>query len=221
MKIALVVPAYKEAKKIEQVLSELKQYRLPVIVVDDGSKDQTFEIARKSGVKTLRHRVNLGKGAALKTGCELAFSEGAEAVIMMDSDGQHRAADLPKFIEALKSGQYDVVFGTRNYNLGVPFVRFIGNKVASVLISVLFGIYVSDLLCGYRGFTKKAYEDFKWQSRGYGVETEMVIRTGVCKLRRCEVPVETIYYEKFKGVTVLDAAGIFFEVINWRVKTWF
>lgn len=221
MQIALVIPAYREERKIKQVLLNLKKYGLPMIVIDDGSKDKTFEIAKKSGVKALRHRVNLGKGAALKTGCEVAFSEGAEAVIMMDSDGQHSAADLPKFISALESGQHDVVFGTRNYNLGVPFVRFVGNKAASVLISLLFGIYVSDLLCGYRAFTKKAYERFKWQSSGYGVETEMVIRTGVCKLRRCEVPVETIYYEKFKGVTVLDAMGIFFEVLNWRVKTWF
>lgn len=218
MRVSLVIPAYKEAKKIRQVIRELKPYKFPIFVVDDGSPDETFEVAQKTRVKVLRHRINLGKGAALKTGCEAAFLAGAEAVVVLDSDGQHKAGDLPKFIQALETGKYDVVFGSRNYNLGVPFVRFVGNKLASVLISLLFQVYVSDLICGYRAFTKKAYKRLIWQSSGYGVETEMIVRTGIFKLRRCEVPVETVYYEKFKGVTLLDAFGIFFQVLSWRIR---
>ncbi|MCL4366996.1 glycosyltransferase family 2 protein [Patescibacteria group bacterium] len=218
MNITVVIPAYNEAKRIGAVLDALRKYKLPIIVVDDGSLDQTYQEAQKANVITLRHKINLGKGAALKTGCEAAFMNGAEAIIMMDSDGQHQVSDLPKFIEKISSGNYDIVFGSRNYDLGVPLVRFIGNKLASVMVSLSFGIYVSDLICGFRAFTKVGYAKLNWSSLGYGVETEMVIRAGKNKLNRCEVPVEAIYYEKFKGVTILDALAIFFHVLRWRIK---
>lgn len=219
MNIAIVIPAFNESQRIHQVINSVKKYGFSIIVVDDGSQDQTYETLKKLKVTTLRHKVNLGKGAALKTGCEAAFLMGAEAVIMMDSDGQHKAEDLPKFIEALRSGEYDIVFGSRNFRLGIPLIRFIGNKFASFLVSFLFGIYVTDLLCGYRAFTKKAFEKLKWQSSGYGIETEMVVKAGIYKLKHCEVPVETIYYDKFKGVTILDALGILLDVMRWRIRT--
>lgn len=217
MKIWVVVPAYNEEKRIGEVLKALKAARMDVVIVDDGSKDNTFEEVSKYSFKALRHRINQGKGAALKTGCDAAFLLGAEAVIMMDSDGQHRVKDLPKFIESLETKKYDIVFGSRNLSMGMPLVRFMGNKLASVLISLLYGIYVSDLVCGYRAFTKKGYEKIKWDSSGYGIETEMVIRAGKTGLHRCEVPVETVYYDKFKGVTIIDALGILFSVLKWRL----
>lgn len=215
--IIIVVPAFNEVKLIAAVLKSLKKTGFQIIVVDDGSKDRTFNVAANQSVVTLKHRVNLGKGAALKTGCEAAFEMGADAVVMMDSDGQHKVEDMGKFINALESGNYDVVFGSRNLNFGMPLIRFIGNKIASVLVAYLFGIYVSDLLCGYRAITKNAYKKLKWQSVGYGVETEMVVRTGKTGLRYCEVPVETVYYDKFKGVTILDAFGILLNVFRWRI----
>lgn len=217
MKIYVIIPAHNEAKKIGAVLDELIKTRLPIIVIDDGSKDQTFQEALKRNVTVLKHKINLGKGAALTTGCEAAFSSGAEAIIMMDSDGQHMVSDLPKFIIALESKEYDIIFGSRNLNFGIPLVRFLGNKLSSVFVSLLFGIYISDLICGYRAFTKDAYKRIKWQSRGYGVETEMVIRTSKAGLKYCEVPVQTVYYDKFKGVTVLDALKILFYVLKWRI----
>lgn len=227
MKIFVVIPAYNECKRIGHVLDSLtSKTDLPVIIVDDGSSDQTFKVVndyiKKNSKKmsarftVLKHKTNLGKGAALKTGCEAAFLMGCEAVIIMDSDGQHKSEDLYKFIQILKKGEHDIVFGSRNLSMGVPLVRFTGNKMASILVSILFGIYVSDLICGYRALTKKAYERICWQSTGYGVETEMVIRTGRAGLRRCEVPVETVYHDKFKGVTVLDALGILLNVLKWR-----
>lgn len=217
MKTFVVIPAYNESRRIKDVLEGIKAAGLPAIVVDDGSKDSTLEWIKKYNVYALRHKTNLGKGAAIRTGCEAAFSMGADAIIMMDSDGQHKTEDLPKFMEKIESGKYDVVFGSRNMNLGVPLVRYIGNKMASVLISLLFGVYISDLICGYRAVTKKAYTRMDLKSSDYGVETEMVIKTAKAKLRYCEIPVETIYYDKFKGVTILDAVGILFDVIRWKV----
>ena len=229
MNIFIVISAFNEEGRIGDVIRELVKFKLPIIAVDDGSSDNTLSecqmsnvpgLAKRSGAgkcQILRHKVNLGKGAAMKTGAEVAFELGADAVIFMDSDGQHKASDLPKFVKALKKNKFDVVFGSRNLSLGVPFVRLLGNKFAARLISLLFGIYVPDLICGYRALTKKAYKKINWESAGYAVETEMVIKTGKYGLKHCEVPVETVYLDGVKGVTVIDALNILFDVFRWRV----
>jgi glycosyltransferase involved in cell wall biosynthesis len=219
MKIFIVIPLFNEKKNINSVLKDIDKYKLPVVVVDDGSIDGSETKVKELRIKNLvllEHKINLGKGAAMKTGAEYAFKEGAGAVIFMDSDGQHKASDLPRFIDALKSGKYDIVLGSRNLSMGVPLVRYLGNKVASVVMALLFNIYISDVICGFRAITKTGYIKIKWDSDRYGVETEMVVRIGKEKLRFCEVPVETVYHDSVKGVTLLDAFGILGEVVKWR-----
>ena len=220
MKIVIVIPLYNEKKHIKDVLMDVAKTKYPIIVVDDGSSDNSNSIVKGMKIKNLtllKHEINLGKGAAMKTGADFAFENGANAVVFMDSDGQHLAHDLSKFVIALETNKYDLVLGTRNYNYGVPLVRFLGNKLASVVVAFMFGTYVSDLLCGFRAITKAGYEKTKWESDGYGVETEMVARIGKNKIRFCEVPVETIYHDKVKGVTILDAFGIFGQVVKWKL----
>jgi glycosyltransferase involved in cell wall biosynthesis len=218
-KIFIVIPLFNEEKHVVDVLKDVSKSKLPVIVVDDGSTDRSGEKiidCRLKNIELLRHKINLGKGAAMKTGADYAFEKGADAIIFMDSDGQHQAEDLPKFIDALNSNKFDVVFGTRNYNYGVPLVRFLGNKFASVIMTTFFKVYISDVLCGFKGMTKEAYEKIRWESSGYGVEMEIVARLAKNKLRFDEVPVKTIYHDKVKGVTMLDAFGILAEVVKWK-----
>ncbi len=217
MNTFIVIPAYNEDKRIERVLEDLKNIGLPIIVVDDGSKDKTLEKVKTFNITVIRHKINLGKGAALRTGCEAAISLGADAIIIMDSDGQHRHYDVFKFVEKLNTQHYEVVFGSRNLNMGVPLVRYLGNKIDSVLISLLFGIYVSDPICGFRAITRRAYEKMHLQSSGYDIETEMVIKTKKADLKYCEIPVETVYYDKFKGVTIIHAFGILVNIIKWKI----
>lgn len=212
----IVMPVCNEEAHLKDTILSFKKTGLPIIVVDDGSKDKSRAIAEKLGEVVLAHSINLGKGAALLTGCEYAFKNGASAVITVDSDGQHLASDTKAFIDAL--AHHDIVFGSRNLGYGVPFVRFLGNKFATILINLMFGIFVTDMLCGFRAFNKKAYGKIKWESSGYGVETEMVVRTAKSGLRRTEVPVQTVYHDKVKGVTILDAIVILFDVIIWKVK---
>ena len=211
---SIVIPAFNEEGRIVSVIKDVRKKGLPIIVVDDGSSDKTCDIAKKEKVTVLRHKVNLGKGAAMKTGAKAAFQLGADAVVFIDSDGQHKAADLSKFIKAIEKGKFEVVFGSRNLKAGVPLVRYLGNKFASFLVSLLFGISVSDLICGYRALTKKAYAKIEWESAGYAVETEMVIKTGKYGLKYCEVPVAAVYYDSVKGVTILDAFSILIDVIR-------
>lgn len=221
MKIYIVIPVYNEDERVVSVISDVSKIKFPVIIVDDGSSDDSKSKILKLKLKNLtflEHKINLGKGAALKTGCDYAFSLGADAVIMMDSDGQHMASDLDQFIEKLESGQYDLVLGSRNLSMGVPLDRYMGNKIASVIVAFLYGIYVSDLICGFRAITKRAYNKVRWDSQGYGVEVETVIKIKKYDLKYCEVPVQTVYYDNFKGVSILDAFGIFGNLIIWKFK---
>jgi len=222
-KIAVILPVFNEDKRISQVLKDLTKTKLLIIIVDDGSTDKTKLRIKKfskssNKLTVLGHKVNLGKGAALKTGCDYAFSNGIDAVILMDSDGQHSINDLSLFTKTLSLNKYDVLFGSRNLNMGVPLVRYIGNKIASVMVGTVFGIYVSDLICGYRALTKNAYKKVKWESVGYGVETEMVIRVKSANLKYCEIPVATIYYDNYKGVSILDSFGVFTNLFYWKIK---
>ena len=213
----VVIPAYNEAPRMGAVIRGVKKYCQNIIVIDDGSKDKTSEVAKKAGVKVLRHRLNLGKGAAMKTGVETALESGAEAIILLDADGQHDPKHIPEFLKQLEQGS-EIVFGSRNLSFGVPLVRYLGNKFGSVLISLIFGIYRSDMLCGFIAFTENAYKKIKWDSSRYGVETEIVARTGKNKLKYSEIPIATIYKDKYKGVTIFDAIGILFNIPRWLIS---
>lgn len=220
MNIFIIVPFFNEEKHIVSLVKELAAYNLPIVLVDDGSTDSSnrkLQESKNRRIQILTHKVNLGKGAAMKTGAEYAFIKGADAVIFMDGDNQHKAEDINKFIDALETNKFDGIFGARNFNYGVPLIRYLGNKVVSMLLRFLFGIYVSDVLCGFKALTKKAYAVVCWESIGYGVETEIIARFGKNKLKFIEVPIDAIYHDKVKGVTILDAFGIMGEIVKWKL----
>ena len=210
----VIIPAFNEASRIGQVIDGVKKHTKNIIVVDDGSSDNTYRVAEKLGVWVLRHKINLGKGAAMITGVEAAFSLGAEAVIFIDADGQHDPKYISQFVKQLEQG-FGIVFGSRNLSYGVPMVRYLGNKLGAVLIASIFKIYRSDILCGFMAFDKKTYRKIKWDSSRYGVETEIVARTGKNRLKYTEIQIEAIYIDKYKGVTILDAIGILFNIPRW------
>lgn len=223
MKVFVIVPLFNEERHIASVISGILKENLSLVIVDDGSSDKSLNIVRKiaehngNKLSVLEHEVNLGKGAAMKTGADFALSKGADWLIFMDSDGQHSASDLQHFLKVIKEGKYEVIFGSRNLSYGVPLVRYLGNKVASVFVAVLFGVYVSDSICGFRAMSVRAYKKLRWESTGYGVETEMIARVGKKKIGFSEVPVETIYHDSVKGVTILDALAVFVQVIKWKL----
>jgi len=216
MNIFLVIPAFNEGERLPAVLTGAGRF-LPkgkIIVVDDGS----LQPIKTKNALVIRHQLNLGKGAAMKTGADYAFSKGAQAVIFMDADGQHDPLELPQFVNRLKQ-DYDVIFGSRRPNLAAPLVRLLGNKAASIYINLLFGIYVSDILSGYRALTRKAYRLLSWDSSRYGVETEIVARLGKnrSQLKWTEFPIETIYIDKYKGVTIIDAIKVLANTLWWKL----
>lgn len=210
----VVIPAYNEEKTIAKVISGVKKYTKNIIVVDDGSTDKTFSLAKKTGVLVLKHIINLGKGAALKTGCEAAIKLGAKNLILMDADGQHLPFDIPRFKKELFRRE-GLILGTR-INQKKPYIRFFGSIIASYLIKILFGKKISDPLCGFRALSKKTYKEIKWDSSGYSVETEMIIDVLRKRVKICQIPITTIYIDKYKGVTFIDGFRILLELIGWR-----
>ncbi len=213
----VIVPAYNEEKYVAHVLQKLKKTWSNIIVIDDGSHDKTFEIAQKIVPHTLRHPLNLGKGAALKTGCEYAFSVlKAEAVIFFDADDQHDATLLPAFAESLQ--HHAVVLGVRSFDTRMPLLRIMLNRLGSVLVLLLFGSYVPDIPCGYKGFTKTAYTYLKWNSRDYAVEMEIAAKIAKNKLDFMTISIPTIYHDLDRGMNLLDTFAVVRQLIAWRLS---
>lgn len=213
----VILPALNEEHRLGKVILGTRRYTKKIIVVDDGSIDRTSNVAERLGVLALRHDVNLGKGAAMRTGVEAALSMGAKVICFLDADGQHDPSELPKMLQKVTEG-YDIVFGARKLDSKVPLIRLLGNKVGCFLINLFFGIYREDLLCGFFCFKTKVYKKIRWETSRYGVETEIVARTGKNKLKYTEVPVKTIYLDKYKGVTILDAVSVFFNIPHWLLS---
>jgi len=215
MKIVIVVPAYNESKYIGKFLDKLSQVSNNILVVDDGSSDKTLEIAKSKGVSCLSHMVNLGKGSALKTGCDYAFKKMfADAVVIMDGDDQHVVEDIKLFEKELKKGT-QVVLGVRQLDAKMPLMRILGNKSMSILINLLFGRYIADIPSGFKAFTKSAYKKIYWHSASYEVETEIAVRIAKSKIDYKEVPISTIYHDKEYGFNILDASKILLKLPYW------
>ncbi|MBS3126423.1 glycosyltransferase family 2 protein [Candidatus Woesearchaeota archaeon] len=213
-KVWAIIPAYNEEASIRQVIEKAMDYAENIIVVDDGSADKTSLAAGKTKAHVLKHVVNLGKGAALKTGCDYALRQGAEAMVVLDADAQHDPSEIPKFVAQLEA--HDIVFGYRKYNKAMPWILKFGNKAINSATRILYGIRLQDTQCGYRAFTAEAYRKIRWQASDYSMESEMITRAGKNKLSYAEVPIETIYGNKYKGTTVLDGIKIVFNLLWWR-----
>ena len=213
----VIIPGINEEKYIATVLKKVLKQTKNIIVVNDGSTDSMAKIAKKYTEHILTHSINLGKGAALKTGCEYAFKKlGAEAVIFMDSDDQHDPEELPLFMKALESA--DVVFGVRSFNEKMPLFRIILNRLASFVIFFLFSEYIPDIPSGYKAMTKTAYKKLAWNSTDYAVEMEIAARTAKYKIKFLAIPIKTIYHDFDRGMTIIDTVRMITKVIGWRIS---
>ncbi len=213
----IVIPAFNEENHIGDVVKRVRKQKFEnIVVVDDGSTDKTFQIAKKSKAHVLKHVVNLHKGASMTTGSEYALKNKAKAIIYMDADGQHCPEELDNFLDALNDG-YEVAFGFRKESKKMPFQRRMGKHMTSATASFLFGLEVHDVLNGYRALTSKAYKTIRWNSRGYDVEAEMISRAGKNSLKYTEVQTKIIYHSKYKGMTPIHGARILWKLFWWKI----
>ncbi|HSI20938.1 MAG TPA: glycosyltransferase family 2 protein [Verrucomicrobiae bacterium] len=227
MNIVTVVPAYNEGKRIGAVLSQfptsIAGHEVSVIVVDDGSTDTTSQVVKEirninSRIHLLRHRTNLGKGAAAKTGCDAAYKMGADVIVLMDADGQHRVEDLEAMVAPLLTVEEGLVVGSRQHSGEMPIMMRVGNKVLSHSSKMMFGIQARDTQSGYRAFTAKTYPKIRWVASQYAMETEMLILAVSNKIPVFEVGIPTIYLDNHKGTTPLDGIRILNTLFSWKFR---
>ena len=216
--VAIILPAYNEEKTLEALLQELCNMSYQTIVVDDGSSDTTTQIAHRHATYTLQHKVNLGKGAAMKTGAHFAFHHlGKDAVIFLDADGQHAIAELHQFQQALADG-HDLVFGVRQLSQDMPRARVIGNRLLSHVTKLTFGKYVPDILSGYKAISKRAFPKVQWKANGYEVELEITVRALQKQLNIHAVPISTRYFDLERGMSFLDSLKLMAKLFFLRLE---
>lgn len=219
LKIYVVITAYNEAKYLALFLQKLSAQTSNFVVVDDGSFDQTAKIAQKFTKHLLIHPVNLGKGAAMKTGADYAFKIlQADAVIFMDGDDQHDPVDLTKFYDFFMLHKQGLAFGVRAFDQNMPLIRALGNRFTSFLVKILFGSYLSDIPSGFKTMSKTVYQKLRWQSSDYGVELEIACKTAKLKIPFTEIPIRTIYHNLDRGMNLNDAFKMIYKIVLWRIN---
>lgn len=194
MKICCVIPAFQESRAIKQVVVLSQQYCSKVIVIDDGSTDNTKQIAEEAGATVLRHSQNQGKGAALRTGFTHALQKGYDIIITLDGDLQHNPHSIPRFISKINQG-FDIVVGSRYATRSeeMPFIRKLSNLITTQALRVFFKIPVTDSQSGYRAFKKRVLEVIQVRDDGFAAETEILIDAQRAGFEITEVPIATNY----------------------------
>lgn len=219
--VFIVVPAYQEAFAIHDVVRQLGTEFPNIIVVDDGSTDATSVEARRAGATVMRHLLNRGQGAALQTGIDFCLRRGAEVIVTFDADGQHRAEDVARLIEALGKKEADIAIGSRFLDLrsNVPMFRRFTLRVAARFMRMTSGVALTDTHNGLRAMRRAAAERIHLTIDGMAHASEIVDQIYRLKLKMVEVPV-VIHYSEYsvaKGQSSLAAFRIAFDYLMKRI----
>jgi len=194
--ICLLIPAYNVEKYLPQLLDEaLKHFNAPsILVVDDGSSDNTGKIAQDYDVELTNHERYFGKGAALKSGFNYLIGRDAEWIITIDGDMQHDPALLPQFIDYAEQGDYDLVIGARKRNFSdMPWDRRFSNWSTSTLMSLITGENIRDGQCGYRLLRCSKLAGLRLDTKGYEFETECLLKMVQTGARIAWIDIPTHY----------------------------
>ena len=192
-KIIAAMPAYNEGKYIGSMVLKTMQYVDEVIIVDDGSTDDTSEIARLAGATVVRHDVNMGYGAAIQRILAEARKRNPEVLVLLDADTQHNPGEIPEIIKPVYNG-YDLVIGSRKQQVGhIPRYRRIGQSIILFFTRFLSKDNLSDSECGFRVFSRKAIAVLDLKETGMAVSAETIAEASSKGLKVTEVPVNVTY----------------------------
>lgn len=194
MKTCVLIPTYNEAKTIVSIVREIRKQDLDILVIDDGSSDNTYQIARDNGAVVLRNEQNLGKGAALIKGFDYILKNDFDAVITMDGDGQHLPEEIPRFIKLALSSDSGVIIGNRmSARRNMPFVRVLTNKTMSWFISKVSKQKIPDTQCGFRLIKKEVLERLHLETSKYETESEILMKASRLGFKIESLPIESVY----------------------------
>lgn len=219
-KILVIIPALNAAGTIAGVVAAALRYRPEVVVINDGSTDDTDRVASEAGAVVLRHAHNLGKGAALKTGFRYAVENGYTAIITLDADGQHLPSEIPKFIEARERTRAELIIGSRRHLFGGMLPRRRNANVFSAwAISKTAGVPVDDSQSGFRLYAASLLERVEIRANGFDAESEVIVRCGLAGIPIVMLPIELGFVN---GIStshyrpIADTAKIFWTVAKTR-----
>ncbi len=216
LQVLVLIPAYNEAERIGAVV-EKSALQLPVLVVDDGSDDETAVVAKAAGATVLRYASNRGKGGALRAGFQWALAAGYEAVLTLDADGQHDPAEIPNFLRSHEERPADLIIGARSFR-DMPFVRRVANSVGCQLLSWALGYKIRDNQSGYRLIARRLMEKMLVSpERGFEFEVEMLVTCLLAELRLAWVPIRTIYAGESSHIAPWSHALNFFRIV-WQTR---
>lgn len=216
MKLIIVVPALNEGGMISKVLNSLPKEikgisKIEVIVINDGSTDNTADVARKAGVIVLTHVINRGLGAAIKTGQSWAKAQKAEILVTFDADGQHNPDDIERLIAPILSKDADLVIGSRFKTAQqIPLDRLFLNRIANLVAFILFGIKSTDTQSGLRAFSRKAIGLIDYKADRMEFSSEIFLEAKRNNLKVVEIPIKAIYtdYSRSKEQKNINAIPI-------------
>ena len=218
--VCLLIPAFNEARTIGRLVSGAREIADSVIVVDDGSQDATAQIAQDSGALVLKHRVNSGKGAALRLGFQHVLEHGYDAVITMDSDGQHDVDDIPTFLEAFNRTGSGVILGSRMHDIStMPALRKITNRLTSFVGSLLTHQELKDSQSGFRLISSDVLRAVELETSRYETESELLVKASRAGFPITSVPIRTIYGREVSRINPvadpLRLIRLLFRSLSW------
>jgi glycosyltransferase involved in cell wall biosynthesis len=194
VRAAALIPAFNEASTVAFVVAGLRGALAHVVVVDDGSTDETTRAARAAGAEVLTHARNLGKGQAVRTGLAHVLAGDFTHVLLLDGDMQHLPAEAVRLLDAANVSQADVVIGARVFSRSaMPATRYHANRIGSRVLSWFVGVPIDDTQSGFRVFRTDALRPIALSATGYEIETEMLVKVRRRGGRVVSVPVTAVY----------------------------
>ena len=217
----VILPAYNEATRIQPVIEEIAKKGYKMIIVNDGSSDNTLDVIKASQRKYPKnifiysHIINRGVGMAMQTGFEAVLKYNPKYIVNMDSDGQHSVDDLDNVLEPLITGRAQAVIGVRPLK-DMPLSRNFANAIMNLLTRIFYGVNVSDSQTGFRAITAEALEKININARGYLISSEFIREVNDNNIPFEEVPIKTIYTPETqaKGTNVTEAFKILVQMIK-------
>ena len=190
-RIVAIIPSLNAERTLPAVVEQARAFIDPVLVIDDGSRDRTGDVARAGGAIVLRHDVNRGKGAALKTGFAWALENGYDGVITLDADGQHLPSEIPKFLRERESSHSDLIIGGRSHLFGQMLPRRrTANRFSAWCIAKTSGVKITDSQSGFRFYSANLIRSLKLRTDGFDMESEVIVRAGRRGFRIVTIPIE-------------------------------
>ncbi len=194
-----IIPAYNEEKNIGVVIEKCKRYINNIIVIDDGSIDNTATIAKGAGATVIINKENIGKTGSLKKGFNKGLKEGVAIFVLLDADGQHNPQEIPSFLKKIDEG-YDLVIGARKFQPELmPFIRVFANTISSYLVSLISGVKIIDSQSGYRVIKREVLEKITLTSTGFQSDTEIIVKAAKHGFKIGFVPIDTIYHPEARS----------------------